>query len=280
MALISSGFHTNPTSALVVVGVVAVVRPRVTLAVPLVSVGFLLAGMGFWPVMKKTGFGRGERWVMVLVAVVGAVGFMGRVRAELRLPIEQRLSRPDDETAVLVFESLHRNMYRAFDYDGERAIYDTLAQSVAGRELERVYREVYGRLGMEEEGGAVSQVEEVDVLEAGVVSNGELELGTSDDEVDGVGFDEGERYTVRAKWRVTGRVLHWGHVHRRTNEYVGLAAVAPSGGAWRIVGRELEEQRRILEEVEGDESDELDALIDGLSSSVDGGGAGDEAGRP
>ncbi|RLS25558.1 MAG: hypothetical protein DWH74_01100, partial [Planctomycetota bacterium] len=44
-----------------------------------------------------------------------------------------------DAAAQTIFETLHGNMYRAFDYDDERTTYDALARSVSGALLEETY---------------------------------------------------------------------------------------------------------------------------------------------
>lgn len=131
------------------------------------------------------------------------------------------------EEALEVFLPLQANVYRAFDYARESDIYDALAASVDGGLLDSVYNEVYRGLVMQEEGGALSRVKKVDVLETSVTPN------------DAGGFG------VKARWRVDGVVYHWGHSHSRTNEYLAEFDVGMLPAGWRIMAWKPLEQRRI-----------------------------------
>ncbi|MBD3320640.1 MAG: hypothetical protein GF350_06055, partial [Chitinivibrionales bacterium] len=50
---------------------------------------------------------------------------------------------PSPGEARALFASLHRNIYRAFDYSTESEIYDALSKSVDGDLLTGIYTEVY-----------------------------------------------------------------------------------------------------------------------------------------
>jgi hypothetical protein len=140
-----------------------------------------------------------------------------------------------DSEAVAAFEALHVNLYRAFDYEEERTIYDALARSVSGSLLEETYLSVRRALVMEEEGGAMSRVVAVRPLSTSVISQGEMDL-------DGVAA---RAFTVEARWQVDGRVTHWGHAHDRTNEYDGRFTVVAEQGGWRIHDAEVTRQERV-----------------------------------
>ncbi|MCA9300676.1 MAG: hypothetical protein KDA28_16520 [Phycisphaerales bacterium] len=147
-------------------------------------------------------------------------------------------SLPTSEEAVAVFEPLHANIYRAFDYTTESEIYDALARSVEGDELDALYNRIYQSLIMYEEGGAVSRVEKVTPLETEVRSIGI---------VDGL-----PGFTVRARWRVLGSVYHFGHSHQRENEYLADYSVHETEGGWRIANSTVVEQKRL--ELDGTEA--------------------------
>jgi len=42
-----------------------------------------------------------------------------------------------------------------------------------------------------------------------------------------------------------GSVGHWGHIHTRKNQYHAIIIVEPVDGAWKIVGLELLDEKRI-----------------------------------
>lgn len=137
--------------------------------------------------------------------------------------------------AASAFEALHVNLYRAFDYEEERTIYDALARSVSGSLLEETYLSVRRALVLEDEGGAMSRVVAVRPVATRVLSQGEIDL-------DGVAA---RAFTVQARWQVDGRVTHWGHAHDRTNEYDGRFTVAAEQGGWRIHDAEITRQERV-----------------------------------
>lgn len=179
---------------------------------------------------------------MVLTrARAGAAGTMlacGLVAAALwpigriPMPFQPSAPLPTHEQALAVFEPLHANIYRAFDYTSEVEIYDALARSVDGPLLARVYDDIYRSLIMHEEGGALSRVKSVQPVRA---------------DVDGVRRSASglPTFNVTARWRVEGVVYHWGHSHVRLNEYLARYTVEARGDSWRITAVEPLEQRRL-----------------------------------
>jgi len=140
---------------------------------------------------------------------------------------------PDTTAALAVFRPLHANIYRAFDYTDEEDVYDALAASVDGALLERLYTEVHKSLVLQEEGGAVSQVEAVRYL---------------DTSVEALGVRPAERrvgFLVDVRWQVEGAVFHWGHSHVRTNEHHARYEVTATDAGWRITDSQMLEQRRV-----------------------------------
>lgn len=142
---------------------------------------------------------------------------------------------PDEVEAQQTFEALHANLYRAFDYDSESAVYDALAASVDGALLEETYLGVRRALVMEEEGGAMSRVVTVRPISTRVVSHGEIVVGET----------SVPAFVIEASWQVDGRVTHWGHAHNRTNEYDGRFVVAANSDGWRIHDAEITRQERV-----------------------------------
>ena len=209
-------------------------RQNATLPVPGLSLGLLGVGVVSVAGLGVAGCSGRLRWSSGAILLIAAAGCLGVGWVEVELPWERQLERPADERALAVFESLHRNIYRAFDHDSESAIYDTLAQSVGGSELEKIYGNIYQSLIMEEQGGAVARVRATDILEKKVVPEPER------------GPEAGkEGFHVRCRWRVHGQVRHWGHSHNRTNEFEAIYAVAPRAGAWKIVGSRVLQQERL-----------------------------------
>lgn len=162
--------------------------------------------------------------VAVLLTDVGTVEFGGGPRA------------PDAEEAEAIFRPLHANVYRAFDYVDEGDIYDALDRSVQGPFLQKLYRTIFQGLVMQEEGGAVARISEVRPIDIVV---GEIR------QEDGDGGDARSAFEVDCRWQVEGVVSHWGHSHRRINEYVAEWDVVDGPDGWRLVDARITEQDRI-----------------------------------
>ncbi|HIF33063.1 MAG TPA: hypothetical protein EYQ75_15585 [Planctomycetaceae bacterium] len=130
-----------------------------------------------------------------------------------------------------IVEILQQNIYRAFDYKDEDQVYDALAKSVHGPLLEEIYLKVQNGLKMEEQGGAVSRVRRVELVEGTIEGPFDWETG----------------FQFRCAWNVEGTVEHWGHIHTRTSQYRAVLRIQADQNAWRIIELDvLDEERGIL----------------------------------
>ena len=162
----------------------------------------------------------GRVWLAAAVVVgTGAVLSKGVGTIEVTSPFGPAVTLPSTEEALAVFAPLHANIYRAFDYTEDERIYDTLAETVEGDLLDRVYAEVYGSLILRKAGGAVSRVEKTEILES--------QVEYSED-------PDARRFAVVSRWRVRGAVTHQKHTHRRLNEYQARFEVRWQGEDWKI----------------------------------------------
>lgn len=178
-----------------------------------------------------------HRGLFAGVAVLGIVG----AAAAFVIPRSagEEPGRPDDsglteQQMSVVFGTLHRNLYRAFDYTDESDVYDALERSVSGDLLESLYEQIYQSLIDAEQDGMLGVITAVDPIETEILG---LETG---------GPGPGSmRFSLEHTWRVAGTVYHWGHSHTRINEYDAVYTIAAIGEAWRIVDQEMRSQRRI-----------------------------------
>ena len=127
---------------------------------------------------------------------------------------------------ALVGDLLH-NVYRAFDYRGEEAVYDVLARSVTGDLLADVYLETRRGLELANQGGAQVKVKGIEMLETRLAG------------------DDDDGFTVEARWNVAGSVGHWGHIHQRSNGYHANITVEDIDGAWKLTGLEILQEERL-----------------------------------
>lgn len=168
-------------------------------------------------------------WVgtLVVAAIVsGLLGFSVRT-TEIAIPDEEGVD-------TITYRTL-RNIYHAFDFRSESEIYDTLARSVTGPLLERVYLEIQQALQLESSGGPRVKVYEIALREAEALP---LSGGASEPGEEGV-------FRVRSNWATVGQVSHWGHTHERTNRYEAVLEFAPVQGRWKLRGLDLENEERV-----------------------------------
>ena len=164
---------------------------------------------------------------LAMLLVVGTVLFpFGRVAVGRPAVLAPRM---DNEQAIVIVESLLKNIYRSFDFREESDIYDRLATSVSGDLLETIYLQNKKSLVVTQAGGARAKVQEVEIQDVSVSPMEDNPMGL----------------VFHAHWTAMGTVGHWGHIHSRKNQYEAKLAVEPVNGVWKIAGIELLEEKRI-----------------------------------
>jgi hypothetical protein len=210
--------------------------PIERLRIPVVAWGSAAIGILCLMLLPLVPAGR-TRWsalgAAVIVPLIGFVALPSVAVVEMDSPWTPVPELPDEQQAAGIFDTLQSNIYRAFDYTKESDVYDVLVQSVDGKLLDRLYREVYESLILRDEGGAVAQVQEVKLLDTHLVSAGALEAS------------ESRAFKIAAHWQVRGVVTHWGHSHERVNEYRATYTVAERDQQWKIVGMTDAQQERV-----------------------------------
>ncbi len=157
-----------------------------------------------------------------------AAGILAVAVLATALPLILRPGRLSDRQTDAVLAGLLLNVYKAFDYREEELVYDAIARSASGDLLTDLYLQTRKSLELANQGGARARVSSVDVIEA-----------TNEPLPDGQGF------STRAIWNVSGSVGHWGHVHQRTNQYEAEIRVRVIDGAWRITDLEVLSEERM-----------------------------------
>ena len=207
---------TNTLSEDPIPTVSAVAVEPSTLSVPLVSIPLLVLA-GFALVKRRDKLAR----ITLVVAVIAAPWRS----VALALPPS---SAPSPGECRRILASLLPNVYRAFEFREESAVYDRLAVSVTGDTLTDVYLEHRRALEMEERGGARARVEAVGVQA-----------------VESVLPDESGGFDAVALWTVGGTVTHFGHRRFRENRYRAAVSVVPIDDHWKIRAIEVLEEERV-----------------------------------
>jgi hypothetical protein len=197
-----------------------------TVWVPVWSLPPLAAAIFFgWAAIR----GRRREPSLALVRVTLACALaLGPVAGIAMVPPFSAGSVPDAVRAKRILTGVLPNVYRAFEYSTESAVYDRLALSVTGETLAEVYLEHRRAVRMEERGGARARVEAVEVLEVDSVEPG------------GPGG-----FAADAAWTVGGTVTHFGHRHFRQNRYDARVLVVPVEGHWKIRSIEVYDETRL-----------------------------------
>ena len=152
-------------------------------------------------------------------------------RLELRAPFTA-IPQVEAEEARVLSTSLLRNIYRAFDYKTASDVYDALAQSVDGPLLDELYLQIQKGLQMQEQGGAIARVRDVTLMDQQILTS---RLPT----------DGRPKLQLQCRWRVTGTVEHWGHIHTRENEYQATLTVSARADAWKMTAYEVLDEQHI-----------------------------------
>ncbi len=174
---------------------------------------------------------RGVRWLPA-VGLLGVAGvLLARGVGEVGSPWGAAQP-PTEAQARTITTTLLQNVYRAFDADSERGIYDLLAASVERGLLDGLYADVYESLVLREQGGAVCRVADVSFGE-GRVRFAENGAPT--------------QFENEQAWQVRGAVTHYGHPHERVTLYRARLTLRHAEASWRIASIEMLEHKRIDE---------------------------------
>ena len=122
---------------------------------------------------------------------------------------------------------LLHNVYRSFDSHDDSLIYDRLAKSISGELLSDVYLETRRSMEVKNQGGLRISVKDVVVTE--------LDLAVEDSAAP----------SFHCRWRVSGWIGHWGHIHRRENVHEALITIAVRDGTWKITSMEMLDERAL-----------------------------------
>ena len=135
-----------------------------------------------------------------------------------------------EEEALRIFAEVHANLYRSFQRPTEESVYDALAMSVNGDLLQEIYLEVQSGMVRQDQGGASAKISDIDVVLKKRLSS-----------------VQGERTScrIRCRWNVSGTVEHWGHVHRRTNQYEADFVLSPVQECWKFTDMDLRDEQHV-----------------------------------
>ena len=201
---------------------------QASLKIPFITL--ILLGLVVFQVRRKMiGKTQKMRWGWLILAVlVGLIGLV--IHITIPVPFMQKKNFSTPEAKELI-GSLLKNTYRAFDFRKESDVYDKLSVSMEGELLSEIYIQTKRSMVLEQQGGIMVKLKSVDLLDVEAVDAEELK-------------DDALAY--QCEWVVEGNVGHWGHLHRRINQYQALMKINPVDGLWKMYDLEIIEETRTL----------------------------------
>ena len=177
---------------------------------------------------------QGKLWTLLAAATALVLGLFTLPYARASLPNPtKRDAALEIQQSKEVLHALLYNVYRAFDRRDESLVYDRLALSISGDLLSDVYLQMRRSMELENQGGARVKVDEVKVLEVDARESAKSGLA------------------YRCRWTAAGSVGHWGHIHRRTNQYDAVITIEPREHVWKVTSIDLREAMDALGEIIG-----------------------------
>jgi hypothetical protein len=197
-----------------------------SISIPLISVILLI---GLIILIYKNGikfnlWDKRLRAIVIVLIVLVIITIPATLNFELPFMKKESFSKPEAQTLI---SELLKNTYRAFDFREESDVYDKLAISNSGDLLADVYLQTKKGMVLENQGGISVKVDDVNVIDVEEVSS----------DKSGIAYN--------CKWQVKGTVGHWGHIHRRTNQYNAVLGVKPVNGVWKLNALDIIEEKRL-----------------------------------
>ena len=148
----------------------------------------------------------------------------------IHVPWDRTPQRPTEHEARAIFEHVHTGIYKAVQAESESAVYDLLAEVVTPELVPVLYLDIRQSMILHKEGGVVARVHETEILAMDVLPPREAKA---------------RWFEVEARWRVRGRIGHFGHTHHRVNEVLARVTVVPVGEIWKITAIDVLDEERV-----------------------------------
>lgn len=171
-----------------------------------------------------SGLSRWRKFFFVLHIMLAIVSFP--VGFKTNIPFLNKTTYTDPEASELI-DQLLKNTYRAFDFREEEDIYDKLALCNDNELLQKIYLQTRKSMVIENQGEIEAKVDEVLLTKTEKQSF------------------EGDGLAFRCNWIVKGVVGHWGHKHRRVNQYDAIIKIRPLEGVWKMIDLDIIEEVRL-----------------------------------
>lgn len=140
------------------------------------------------------------------------------------------ITAPDDREAVMLLQSLLKNIYRSCNLSRETAVYDRLALTVSGDLRDDVYHQLCRSVAVPEPGGSPWRVTQLQVRAASATPAAGKPLA----------------FEIRGLWSVLASLGRWGYRYERHAAYNARLTVQALDGYWTVTGLELLDAQRTV----------------------------------
>ena len=149
---------------------------------------------------------------------------------------------------INTFIHLQKSIYLAFEEEQDERIYSALSRVLSAELLDQVFQSTYRALILKDQGGARAKVTHVIPLKATILSKQKLPKKVASVLPQ---IDSTHTKIILYRWRLVGEVKHWGHTHRRVNDYEAIYVMKKiilteeNSSDWRITfAYPLQQKRR------------------------------------
>jgi hypothetical protein len=170
------------------------------------------------------GLSKWRKFFFVLYILLGILAFPIGVKTDVSFMEKTSYTTPEAKELI---SQLLKNTYRAFDFREEGDVYDKLSMCNDEGLLQKIYFQTRKSMVIENQGGIEAKIDEVLVTKVEAAS----------------GEEHGLAY--RCNWIVKGVVGHWGHKHRRVNQYDAIISLKPIDGTWKMHDLDIIEEVRL-----------------------------------
>jgi len=204
------------------------VTPLPRLSIPFLSIILGIFAALFAVISKRLGERTPPAFGLIVLATLIAAAACWKIgRLEIAHPFKKPAAITAEQADEITY-ALLINLYHAFDYRDEEAIYDTLANSASGDLLERIFFEIRNSLILEDQGGAKVRIKNVDLRRC-------VPTPIAD-------AADPRAFSADCEWVAIGDVTHWAHTHTRLNRYSAELGITPVDGEWKITGLQILEE--------------------------------------
>jgi hypothetical protein len=199
--------------------------PQTMVNLPIPSIVFgVMSVLVFLRCLVQFRFSR-TSGILLLLLLIPMLSVRDRGLVSFKNPFAKSLFLSEEDSKQIV-DVILNDVYHAFDFRSEEAIYDTLSRSISGDLLKQSYLDVRKTLEIRDQ-STRARVKALDILQ-----------------LQPVPLPDRDGFQSRCRWRIRAMVSHWGHVHERTTEYEADIRIEVVENRWKMTAFQLLDEKQ------------------------------------